>query len=221
MAFARLSPLHLVLLGDSIFDNAVYVPHGKSVSIHLNEKILATLPLSSSATLLAKDGDIVDGVQRQLQKMPQNATHIFVSVGGNDALRAQYLLLQPTKTVAEALSIMAKEQDEFKVRYTAMLEQLLAFKLPLTLCLIYNPNYDKEEEQRVASLGLNMYNAVILSLAVKHKLPIIDLKTMFDSKKDYANPIEPSEQGGDKITNAILNVVKHHNFEEPSTQIYV
>lgn len=45
------------------------------------------------------------------------------------------------------------------------------------------------------SLGLTALNDVIVETAVKNQLPVIDLKTLFNSKEDYANPIEPSEKG--------------------------
>ncbi len=46
---------HLVLLGDSIFDNAVYVPGGPAVIDHVNYM----LPRGWKSTMLARDGDMV------------------------------------------------------------------------------------------------------------------------------------------------------------------
>ena len=75
---------HLVLLGDSIFDNAIYVPDGPSVIDHLR----TILPAEWRATLLANDGDVTADVEGQLLKLPADATHLIISVGGNDALTA-------------------------------------------------------------------------------------------------------------------------------------
>jgi hypothetical protein len=38
--------------------------------------------------------------------------------------------------------------------------------------------------------------------------------------RDYTNPIEPSVAGGEKIVNAIMNVVLEHDFKKPYTQVF-
>ena len=43
---------------------------------------------------------------------------------------------------------------------------------------------------------------------------MIDLKTLFNEPKDYANAIEPDVPGGAKIVENILYVVNHHRFNE-------
>ena len=73
---------HVVLLGDSIFDNERYVPGGPDVVGHLRNE----LPAGWTATLLAVDGAVVNDVPRQLRKLPANADCLVVSAGGNDAL---------------------------------------------------------------------------------------------------------------------------------------
>ena len=47
---------HVVLLGDSIFDNASYVPGQPPVI----EQLRSQLPPSWAATLLAVDGDVTE-----------------------------------------------------------------------------------------------------------------------------------------------------------------
>ena len=80
---------HVVLLGDSIFDNARYVPGGPSVIEHLRR----SLPAGWRATLLARDGAGTAEMDRQLDLLPPDATHLVVSVGGNDALDHSGLIL--------------------------------------------------------------------------------------------------------------------------------
>ena len=66
-----MSKAHIVLLGDSIFDNAVYVgSKGKSVVQHLQNKI----PTGWNATLCAIDGAVIKGVSRQISTIPKDAT---------------------------------------------------------------------------------------------------------------------------------------------------
>lgn len=52
---------HLILLGDSIFDNAAYVPDGLPVIEHLRQ----IMPANCQGTLLAIDGDVTTGVAGQ------------------------------------------------------------------------------------------------------------------------------------------------------------
>src|SRR4051812_11712792 len=78
----RLSPraynpgvAHIVLLGDSIFDNASYVPGGPAVV----EQLRGKLQRGWRASLLAVDGAVCDSVGSQLRRLPEDATHLFVS----------------------------------------------------------------------------------------------------------------------------------------------
>lgn len=68
---------HIVLLGDSIFDNASYVPDRPAVIDQLRQ----TLPSGWRATLLAVDGHITEDVADQLKNLPPEATHLVVSAG--------------------------------------------------------------------------------------------------------------------------------------------
>ena len=60
-----------------------------------------------------------------------------------------------------------------------------------------------------------------MSEAALFGLPMIDIKTLFNDKEDYANPIEPSTQGGDKLSDVIIKVVKNHNYQNKITSIYI
>jgi hypothetical protein len=70
---------HVVLLGDSIFDNARYVPDRPPVV----EQVRKCLPPGWRASLLAVDGHVTEDVLTQLTHLPSDATHLFVSAGGN------------------------------------------------------------------------------------------------------------------------------------------
>ena len=73
---------HIVMLGDSIFDNRSYTGTEPDVVTHLR----AMLPEAARATLLAVDGTTTRSMARQVGEIPDDATHLVVSVGGNDAL---------------------------------------------------------------------------------------------------------------------------------------
>ena len=73
---------HIVLLGDSIFDNAAYTSGKPDVVTHLK----AVLPGGSSAELLAVDGATVAGIAAQLRRLPPQATHLVMSARSRKTL---------------------------------------------------------------------------------------------------------------------------------------
>jgi len=194
---------HLVLLGDSIFDNAAYTRGGPDVVTQLRR----LLPSGWAATLLAVDGDRTDDVDQQLANLPPDASHLILSVGGNDALAHGDLLTRPAKSVPEVLDLLAEAAGAFERRYRRLIGRLLNRKLPLTVCTIYNGNFPDPLFQRVATTALCVFNDAIVRAGLEHKLEIIDLRLVCTQPADYANPIEPSSVGGAKIARAILEAV--------------
>ncbi|WP_236960770.1 SGNH/GDSL hydrolase family protein [Methylobacterium durans] len=108
---------HVVLLGDSVFDNAAYVGGGPDVV----QQLRAVLPAGWQASLLAVDGNVIADVPHQLARCPDDASHLVVSVGGNDALRASAVLERTVRSVAEALALLVEVRDRFQAEYGAML----------------------------------------------------------------------------------------------------
>lgn len=200
---------HIVLLGDSIFDNAAYVGGGPDVLAHLRRQV----PAGWKATLGAVDGSVVEGVRAQTRDLPPDATHLVVSVGGNDALGQAGVLEEPARSAAEVLSRLADIGDEFQRRYRAMLRATLARGLPTAVCTVYYPRFSEPLLQRLAVTALAVFNDLIVLEAVRAGVPLLDLRLVCDEDSDYANPIEPSASGGAKIAAAILRLVRQHRFE--------
>src|SRR5207253_4240109 len=88
---------HLVLLGDSIFDNGAYVGSGDPDVIG---QLRTILPGGWRATLNAVDGAGVADIRGQIARLPPDASHLVVSVGGNDALAEAGVLEEKTRSVA-------------------------------------------------------------------------------------------------------------------------
>jgi lysophospholipase L1-like esterase len=196
---------HIVLLGDSTLDNAAYVAAGQDVRAQLQ----AILPAGGRTTLLAIDGDVITGVSRQLGKLPGDASHLVVSVGGNDALGYSGLLSQPARSVAEVLEKLAEVRERFAADYRAMLGAVLARKLPTAICTIYDPAFPDVESRRIGATALTVLNDLITREAASNALSLIDLRVMFNDPADYANAIEPSAQGGRKLAAAIAAASQH------------
>ena len=207
---------HIVLLGDSIFDNAPYVDVEEDVIHYLKRKI----PLGWKATLLAIYGSITTDLHAQVQKLPKDSTHLFLSVGGNDALRNIDYLSQRAQSVAEVIIKFSRLVGDFRANYVSAIKELLEKQLPITICTIYEPRFEQSEYQSIATTALTFWNDVIIQTAIAYKLPIIDLRQIFTSTSDYANPIEPSAIGADKLSSYILEIVQNHNVTQLHTIIY-
>ncbi|MBD2579674.1 SGNH/GDSL hydrolase family protein [Oscillatoria sp. FACHB-1406] len=209
-------PYHPVLLGDSIFDNAAYVEGKPDIIAQLRSK----LPVGSPATLLAVDGAKAEDAIVQLKHIPQDATHLFLSAGGNNAL-AQASILEGTATsVSEVLARFVALGKEFQQQYSAMLQSVLGVGLPTTVCTIYYPNFSELRYRELASAALSFFNEVILREASFARLPIIDLRQIFSEPEDYANAIEPSERGGEKLTKVMLDVLEKYDFKSGRVELF-
>jgi hypothetical protein len=63
-------------------------------------------------------------------------------------------------------------------------------------------------------------NDVIIRSAFEFGLPLIDLRLVCSDPRDYANAIEPSVRGGEKIAAAIASVLLRHDFGTRRTQVF-
>lgn len=199
---------HVTLIGDSIFDNKVYVGAGKSTSEHLVELMGELMgEYRGNAALAAVDGATTRDVAGQLKSVSKDTTHLVLSVGGNDALGELDILDMPVEDSMIVFKELSKRVSAFRVRYEELLDKILEKGLPLTVCTVYYPRMPDPIYQTIACAALASFNDAILVAAFKRALPVIDLRLVCDEDEDYANPIEPSEQGGLKIARAIRRAV--------------
>ena len=192
---------HVVLLGDSIFDNAAYVGAGPDVIRQVRD----LLPAGWRATLNAKDGAVVGDIAAQLHKLPADATHLVVSVGGNDALREAPVLDAKARSVADALELITVARMRFRSAYARMLDHVLGRRLPMCVCTIYEPRYPEAVRRRLSATALTVINDSITREAFARDIDLIDLRVVCDEDRDFANPIERSVAGGAKIARSIIS----------------
>lgn len=207
---------HIVLLGDSIFDNQFYVNGGKDTIANLREQ----MPDNWTGILLAIDGSVADSVEMQLARVPADSTHLFVSVGGNDALGEMGILQMSASSAVEVFNELSNVSARFEDRYKRMLDAVRELKRPTAVCTIYYPRYPDSRMQKIAVAALASFNDVIIRQAFLAGVPLIDLRYVCNEDSDYANPIEPSIAGGSKIAKSILKVTRKHDFARPKTSIY-
>ena len=193
----------VVLLGDSIFDNANYVDGGPDVAQQVRER----LPEDWKASLLAIDGSVTAEVHGQLQRLPKDASHLIISTGGNDAVNNFDLLSQSATSVSQVLATLWEVGLRFRETYHQLLASAVSYHLPMAVCTIYYPAFEDPALQRAASAGLTFFNDAILLEAIENRIPVLDLRLIFTEPEDYANPIEPSVQGGAKLADAICRIV--------------
>ncbi|GAB5353856.1 hypothetical protein AAMO2058_000069900 [Amorphochlora amoebiformis] len=245
---------HIVMLGDSTLDNKRWVGTDPSVCEHIQWKLKSRGEHRGwKVSDLSVDGYMIKGlVDRQLPQVPRDATHLIISIGGNNALcvmeevdaLGHWKFLPPFLLYAIYRGI-----KKLKREYDHMLAAALTLNKPIIVCTLYHPGFGLKrrnilERPMVISRSANFFSRFINSAATKlngyvtrgvvavgveainygiirtaarsKKLPIIDLAAVFNDANDYANPIEPSGQGGDKISQNILFAVLCHDFSGPS-----
>ena len=213
---ARNEPV-IALLGDSVFDNSAYVGGAPDVA----EQLRGCLGAGAGVVLAAVDGSRIEQVGGQLKRLSSGATHLIVSAGGNDALDHVSLFAERVESIAEALARLGDASSTFEFKYRRMLETVCASGLPTAVCTIYYPQFPEAALQTVAVAALAHFNDCILREAFRAGVPVLDLRLICDDPLDYANPIEPSARGGQKIAEAMARLVRDHDFAIGRSTVYV
>ena len=224
---------HIILAGDSVFDNRTYVEVGEP---DVRDQLADLLDDGDKATLIAVDGDINNNVSKQLDNIPNDATHLFISIGGNDALMHIDSFTDSVSTIGDALDSFNEMVQEFERDYIKMLTNVIKYGLKTTLCTIYNPCFDHDNIDRIkymfppntnfkklqrrSTTALPLFNNIIFQEAFNFGLPLMDLRLIFNDKADYSNPIEPSVVGGMKMAKIIKEIVETHDFSIDQTKVY-
>jgi len=203
---------HVVLCGDSIFDNAAYVGEGPDVAAQLRR----SLDPDDEVTLLAVDGSISRHVARQFADLPGDATHLVVSTGGNDILHNAALLERPAGTVAAAMAMLSAARAQFVPDHWAVVEAAREIDLPVAFCTVYDANMGP-----MIATALSIFNDAITRHVHRAGLDLIDLRLVCPEANDYANPIEPSVAGGEKIAAAVAGYARAASSRGDRTRVFV
>ena len=207
---------HVALLGDSVLDNGAYTSGGPDVV----RQLTSMLPAGWRASLLALDGAMMGDLEHQLYKLPADVTHLVVSIGGNDVLQNLDVLQLKARSSLDALLSLGKRVSGFERGYRAAVDRVGQLGLPTTICTIYNGNLSGQEGA-AARVALMAFNDVILRVAFESKLQVIDLRLVCTEPADYANPIEPSSRGGEKIARAIMRSLGLAGPTSDHSRVYV
>lgn len=181
---------HIVLLGDSIFQNNNYVPKSKSVEYLLKEK------LSIPSLVLAHDNAIIYDIPKQYNSMPLNlnakTTNLYISIGGNDLLN----LYEHNNTNNSKLFNMVWEI--YKKTILMLIDSTQCNIILTDIYFITDPNYSKYIPM------IKKWNSNLYQFADQHKLNVFKISKILTQPKDFTNSIEPSVIGGNKMVNSFI-----------------
>ena len=221
---------NILLLGDSIIDNRSYVLKDElDVTAHL-KKLYSDHP-NVSITNNAVDGDTMYDLKNNHLDTPdiEEASHIIVSIGGNDLLH-NISFLQRTSELSKIMGKDARigkwgvkelnpsrnrvfEEAYFEIikpftkQYETIVANLSSHRANLLLCTVYEGDLvDSDEFSDVNNSSktmVSLFNDIVYRTANKYDADVLELREIFVSPEDYANPIEPSHIGGGKLAKAM------------------
>jgi len=191
----------VVLLGDSIIDNGAYVRPGEP---DVAGQLGMLLP-QHSVTKRAVDGATCADILGWQASDLHDTDCVILSAGGNDALQHIDLLEATTETTAREVLVRlwSIREEDFRRSYAALLDRLALTRRPVLVLTIYNPCFHGHGfdagYQQAAESAVSIINDVIQQEGRRCAFDILELRTLFNDRADYANPIEPSAIGGAKL----------------------
>jgi len=179
--------IQIILLGDSVLENSNYVETYFNVESNIKKKHTHVLNL-------AQDQAIINSLSLQIKHLEQKKINkgdiIFVSVGGNDILN-NYRFKKKGKI---------KDLNPMFEKYAKMILRLKNIHLKIVLLNIYAPPNVKEYHDVI-----DLWNKKQKTFAAENNIKVLDIHSLVNHKHHFIKNIEPSNQGGEIIANAILN----------------
>jgi lysophospholipase L1-like esterase len=198
----------VVLLGDSIIDNGGYVRSGEP---DVAQQLEIRLPHHTVVKRAVDGSTCVDVLGWQVSDL-HDADRIIVSAGGNDALQHIDLLEAATETTAKDVLVrLWSIREEFRRSYAALLDSLALTRRLVLVLTVYHPCFHGHGfdtvYQQAAESAVSIINDVIQQEGRRRSFDVLELRTLFNDRADYANPIEPSASGGAKLAKCMSDWV--------------
>ena len=186
----------IVLLGDSILKNNSYVPDGKGVDNIIEERSDKNIELYS----LAENNSKIVDVYSQINKIPlsinNKSTTIFLSSGGNDILSFyvdQHGDINDTGFLNTMLAAYKKMVKAIQTRMDLC---------QIVLLDVYYPTSNQFTQYKPI---LEKWNGLISTYARENSLGLLQISYVVTDNGDFTLGIEPSEKGGEKIAQSIID----------------
>jgi hypothetical protein len=189
----------IVLLGDSILKNNSYVSNGKAVDNILQERSLKNDKNIELYSLAENNSKIVD-VYSQINKIPlsinNKSTTIFLSSGGNDILSFYVDQNGDTSDTGFLNTMLAAYKKLVKAIQTRV------DLCQIVLLDVYYPTSNQFAQYKPI---LEKWNSLIADYARENSFGLLQISQIVTSNDDFTLGIEPSEKGGQKIAQSILD----------------
>ena len=194
----------ICLYGDSIFDNAPYVPFGTAVINQMRAVY------GAEVALCARDGAGVRDVFGQIERHPPVPSDVVVlSVGGNDLL--QCTGLYDGQALGDTHPLMLAMQ-RIQADYRRVVTLLQAYECRLVLCNLYTPVELAVQFADVIPLAvihelIADHNRMIADVAAHHHDQVLDIAALLSDQADFSHVIEPSARGGAKLVQGLQQLI--------------
>ena len=152
--------------------------------------------------------------------IPDDATHIVISLEGGWAIATSQMLEAPASSVRDALGTLAAIADQFEGMFTGMVAAARETGLPCVICTMVPARFARPEDQRVTSAALAIFNDRVLSCAFGAGLPLVDLRLVCNEDADFATETLLSRAGVRKAANAIRAALYRVSRPGESTRVY-
>jgi lysophospholipase L1-like esterase len=189
--------IHVVLLGDSTFDSRPYLRAQSDMTSRLAERA------NCRATLLAESGSRLADIAKQLARMPSDATHLWLSAGGNDLLDLGRGLHSQSGDIVAQFGKATGMLGDFRRRLRMTCKRVATLGLPTACCTIYQPPVSDPVLRQLGSAAVSLVNTAIRAEASSNGLSIVDLREICRKPADFHDPIHPSAIGADNICEAL------------------
>jgi len=189
-------PNVIILLGDSILKNNYYVGDDKSV-----EELLRFKSNDVKIINLAVNDSKIYDIYSQVNKIPiefnNSKTSIFISVGGNDILDKY---VERKNQNLKDVSFLNTFLGSYKNLIKSLKKKMNHCKI--ILLDVYYPTSTPYLPYKDL---IKTWNKQIYEYAKENKIDILKISEIVTKSNDFIFDIEPSENGGEKIVDAILN----------------
>ena len=184
----------IVLLGDSILQNSSYVPRGKAVEDIISKKSNGT------CHCYAKNNAKTYEIQNQVTSIPldlnNSNTTIFLSAGGNDILDKYVERNDPNLNDLDYLNTIFGAYKN--------LVKTIKTKMDHAKLVLLDVYYPKSTKYLPYTNIITTWNHKIYNYAKENNLSVLRISTILTKTDDFILEIEPSETGGEKIGQNIL-----------------
>lgn len=193
--------MKILLVGDSTFDNAPYT----GIDDCILTKMKSLFP-NDTIDSIATDGFTTKDVINQLRlEQPVGYDYVFYSIGGNDLIHAQEILLVDKPTAA-------KKAFHFKLlaRHCKGYKYLESLNGKVFVFALYTPVFGEDFDEFFVDLAQKAINKFNIMLKIQYTdTQIVYLGDVVNEADDFINYIEPSAKASVKVSNLIKGIIEN------------